>query len=805
MSKNTVSIDVHMSVLTHLAPWAVVWSVFVLLDTSASGHDGTFPAADIVMALVMAYAYSLELRLFLLLTQDIGAAAVNRAWYLAGGTATFVMVLAVFIPGAIGEALGVENDDDDDNDQGKTLNRVVRARFVILVIFNVCLFFGSIGLYLTTQYQLRIVNPVSGVGRRAVLSYCIFMACVYGGWALAYGLQLSREDVEADAGICVGDATILVYFLGFPPIVYSCLKRDSQYWTQDAIGEKLTGTSSDEQMEVDEEDDSRMLQQWNDKSAIQEAGLFHSVFVPHRELFFRKALVNRMDVAVELHIWRRRLVVLKNFKLDFLTRENIVFFRQEADLLRRLLHPNIVQFLGVVINPPNMGIMMEYCKNGDLMNINQRLLKDFKLKSNHFRRLLRNKSLRGSGTSAFETAGQIDVSVINAQAQHQARKVSGLFVGRLQGFDPLRVMREISAGMKYLHDKGLIHRDLKSPNVLLDATWTAKIVDFGDATQHRGRFQKALSMGTLIRSSRSFPEDGPIETSKQDFMEMENGTASWAAPELIQGSPPTSKVDVYSFGVVLWEILTFEVPFLYLSASDIHGAVSPEIRESLVSTSNTMEGSDPNDELDFFRKSEGDKPTTLNSMNADAIAARKARYWGTEHLIDSPASSTRHSFRRSDFAEEPAVPLKAETSSDKEYSRGHDVEQPDSRSASPSLHGLRSNSDKKPTGNGEEETHLQRCEIQTPAIAKELVVDLGLRPPRPMGIPQRMSELLHACLSATPESRPSFSEICRELDAVCRNREQSLFREDFPFRIAPLVNRTKDEDILRQRPSWSSR
>lgn len=199
-----------------------------------------------------------------------------------------------------------------------------------------------------------------------------------------------------------------------------------------------------------------------------------------------------MDVSVRVFYWRRQQVVLKRFELDAMTYENISYFRKEAGIAKRLSHENVVNFLRIVVDPPAIGIMMEFCGNGDLRNLLDR--------------------------------GNLDKRNME------------------EGWEPLRCALEISSGMRYLHQMNCVHLDLKSPSILLDADWRAKITDFGDAAVTH-----------------------TIEMEDARFMK---GTPQWVAPGLLGASPGGSEfksMDVHSFRVKLWELLTFQVPCKFVS------------------------------------------------------------------------------------------------------------------------------------------------------------------------------------------------------------------------------------------------
>jgi eukaryotic-like serine/threonine-protein kinase len=108
--------------------------------------------------------------------------------------------------------------------------------------------------------------------------------------------------------------------------------------------------------------------------------------------------------------------------------------------------------------------------------------------------------------------------------------------GRLDVRTALEIALEIARGLSFAHESGLVHRDVKPQNVLLNGDGGAKVTDFGIARS--------------LEVERSMTQTGTVL-----------GTSNYIAPEQAGGKPVDAHTDVYSLGIVLYEMLTGELPF----------------------------------------------------------------------------------------------------------------------------------------------------------------------------------------------------------------------------------------------------
>ncbi|OMO85637.1 hypothetical protein COLO4_21530 [Corchorus olitorius] len=221
-----------------------------------------------------------------------------------------------------------------------------------------------------------------------------------------------------------------------------------------------------------------------------------------------RATYDSQDVAVKLLDWGEDGIAT--------TAETAALrasFRQEVAVWHKLDHPNVTKFVGASMGTSNLKIP--------------------------------SKNPSGDGQSTLPSraccvvveylpCGTLKQYLIRNRRKKLAYKVV------------VQLALDLSRGLSYLHSRKIVHRDVKTENMLLDAHRNLKIADFGVAR---------------------------VEAQNPRDMTGETGTLGYMAPEVLDGKPYNRRCDVYSFGICLWEMYCCDMPYPDLSFADVSSAV----------------------------------------------------------------------------------------------------------------------------------------------------------------------------------------------------------------------------------------
>ncbi|KAL3513571.1 hypothetical protein ACH5RR_026288, partial [Cinchona calisaya] len=174
-------------------------------------------------------------------------------------------------------------------------------------------------------------------------------------------------------------------------------------------------------------------------------------------------------------------VAIKQVSLENIAQEDLNIIMQEIDLLKNLNHKNIVKYLGSLKTKTHLHIILEYVENGSLANI---------IKPNKF--------------------GPFPESLVAVY------------------------ISQVLEGLVYLHEQGVIHRDIKGANILTTKEGLVKLADFGVATKLT---EADVNTHSVV------------------------GTPYWMAPEVIEMSGVCAASDIWSVGCTVIELLTCVPPY----------------------------------------------------------------------------------------------------------------------------------------------------------------------------------------------------------------------------------------------------
>ncbi|CAL1713540.1 unnamed protein product [Somion occarium] len=175
-------------------------------------------------------------------------------------------------------------------------------------------------------------------------------------------------------------------------------------------------------------------------------------------------------------------VAIKEIQLSNIPKSEIGQIMSEIDLLKNLIHPNIVKYKGFEKTREYLYIILEFCENGSLHNICKRF---------------------------------------------------GKFPEQLVAV----YISQVLEGLVYLHDQGVIHRDIKGANILTNKDGCVKLADFGVASS---------------TAAGAVRDDAVV------------GSPYWMAPEVIEQSGATTASDIWSVGCTVIELLEGKPPYHFL-------------------------------------------------------------------------------------------------------------------------------------------------------------------------------------------------------------------------------------------------
>ena len=175
-----------------------------------------------------------------------------------------------------------------------------------------------------------------------------------------------------------------------------------------------------------------------------------------------------------------RQVAIKTFKIDANDEDAVKRFNREAKAVTSLSHPNIVSIYDVENEGEFYYLILEYVEG--------MTLKDYMIKN-----------------------PRIPIETI------------------------VHIAKQVAAGLSHAHQNGIIHRDIKPQNILMNENLTCKITDFGIA--------RAYGDTTLTQTNQML------------------GTVYYLSPEQARGNVATAQSDIYSLGILIFEMITGQIPF----------------------------------------------------------------------------------------------------------------------------------------------------------------------------------------------------------------------------------------------------
>lgn len=206
--------------------------------------------------------------------------------------------------------------------------------------------------------------------------------------------------------------------------------------------------------------------------------------------------------VVHKGVWHSTKVAIKKIFDPKIDQDLLDEFDNEVKKLEQIRHPNILMLLAVHRKPPALSLITELVEGGSYYQL-------------------------------LHAAHQFNSASVSA---------TSLCLGQ-----HAEILDSTAVALAFLHARGIVHRDVKSHNVLLSPHLEVKVCDFGLA-----RMRSELMTGAMQFA----------------------GTPNYMAPEVFRSQRYTEKVDVFAYGTLLWEAMAIDIPFANLDP--------PEIREKVL-------------------------------------------------------------------------------------------------------------------------------------------------------------------------------------------------------------------------------
>jgi hypothetical protein len=292
-----------------------------------------------------------------------------------------------------------------------------------------------------------------------------------------------------------------------------------------------------------------------------------ALFVLYSTLIFEQELGRGAFGTVyrgRCQIFAGQPVAIKKLQVDDWNKEAEEEFKKEVAMMKKLHSPNTVSLYAVCAEKPHYCLVMEYMPGGSLY-----------------------------------------------QLLHSGKK--------LNPEAKIKIAIEIGSGLHYLHGRDILHRDLKSLNVLIDSSGTAKLADFGLA------IVKTETQTLAATKTRSAQQEKMV------------GSFLWMAPELFQPNGRHSKAsDVFAYAVILWEIITQKLPYQNAASTQLVPLwVGNGHREDI------PEGTASNFETAIkagWRQQPKERPTVATMLNWLSSGSKQTKQAENTVATESPAA-----------------------------------------------------------------------------------------------------------------------------------------------------------------------